>query len=260
MLRSIVKVFIVLSFVNLGLAAIVKAQNSAGAVNEKFTIGALQILHSAQITYINVIAGEKYGSFTQLSGNQFIDAVLASGKKYGYTFSMTVVPGTQNSPARFQVSAVPQRYGKSGKRSFYLDESGVVRGADRNGNPATANDPLVQIPCGESGAISSVRWVSGAQATYEATAGLGNYGTLGQLSETGLIDAYLTSGEKCGYLFRVETTPRMKNTPPTFKVKAVPRIYQVTGVRSFYIDQNGVIRGADKGGAEANENDPPIEN
>jgi hypothetical protein len=34
-------------------------------------------------------------------------------------------------------------YGEMGIRSFYIDTSGIVRGADKNGAPADVNDPPV---------------------------------------------------------------------------------------------------------------------
>lgn len=44
---------------------------------------------------------------------------------------------------KYTVVATPKEYGKTGRRSFFMDESGVIRAADRNGEPATADDPPV---------------------------------------------------------------------------------------------------------------------
>ena len=44
----------------------------------------------------------------------------------------------------FEVSATPKTYGKSGRRSFYTDHTGTVRGADHRGEPANAEDPVEQ--------------------------------------------------------------------------------------------------------------------
>jgi hypothetical protein len=54
-----------------------------------------------------------------------------------YKFEMTVIADG------FTVSAVPVEYGKSGKLSFYLDQTGLIRGADHGGGPASASDPAV---------------------------------------------------------------------------------------------------------------------
>ena len=44
---------------------------------------------------------------------------------------------------KFQATATPKTYGKASRRSFFIDESGVLRGADHKGEPATADDPTV---------------------------------------------------------------------------------------------------------------------
>jgi hypothetical protein len=59
-------------------------------------------------------------------------------EKYGYNFEVTV------SGDQFQAVAMPKEYGKTGKRSFFVDKSGVVRGDDHGGAPATAADKPVQ--------------------------------------------------------------------------------------------------------------------
>jgi len=44
----------------------------------------------------------------------------------------------------FEAVATPREYGKTGKRSFFVDKSGVVRGDDHGGAPATVADKPVQ--------------------------------------------------------------------------------------------------------------------
>ncbi|MEP6705313.1 MAG: DUF2950 family protein [Acidobacteriota bacterium] len=44
----------------------------------------------------------------------------------------------------------------------------------------------------------------------------------------------------------------------SFKIFATPQVYGVTGVKSFFIATDGVIRGADRQGGHADEDDPPI--
>jgi type IV pilus assembly protein PilA len=51
-----------------------------------------------------------------------------------------------------------------------------------------------------------------------------------------LIPAALSSGDKDGYLFTVTATPS------GYKVNANPKIFQRSGHRTFYTDQNGIIR------------------
>lgn len=44
---------------------------------------------------------------------------------------------------KYAVTATPKVYGPNGRRSFYMDETGVIRAAERAGQPATASDPPV---------------------------------------------------------------------------------------------------------------------
>src|SRR5262245_46460022 len=55
----------------------------------------------------------------------------------GYTIDITV------TGSGYQLVAVPTEYGPKGRRSFYLDQSGTVRGDDHQGGAATAADPPV---------------------------------------------------------------------------------------------------------------------
>lgn len=227
--------------------------------NEKFVIVALQNLHGAQTTFQASAGNGNYGTLEQLRNQNFIDPVLATGEKYSYLFTITVVPASPGQPAAFQISVVPVRYGKGGRWSFFTNETGAIRGADRNGEPATVNDTPVFTNCGEIGAISSLRAIISAEFTYRATVGNGNYGGLNQLADAGLINTALGQGLNCGYYFGVTAFNFFRIGERSFNGYAIPIAYGSTGIRSFYFDQTGIIRGADRGGDPANADDPPIE-
>jgi len=167
-------------------------------------------------------------------------------------------------PAAFFVTVTPISYRKTGRRSFFINESGETRGADKNGAAATVTDPIIEI-CQESGnsnekcVISDLRTLHSAQITYSQTIGNGNYGTFSQLYESSLINQSLVSGFFHGYIFTCTIVARTNNTPASFKISAVPANYGASGIRSFFVDEVGVLRGADKNGAPANEDDPPIQ-
>ncbi len=262
LIRSNLKLFAILMFVILGLTGEASAQGVT--VNEKFATHALQTIHAAEATFYATAGAGNFGSMQQLRDAGFIDAALAAGEKYGYRFSLTTVPFIPGQgPARFQVSAVPSRYGKTGKRSFYIDQSGSIRGEDHNGEPATIKDPLITICYGESTVIASMRALHSAESTYFSTAGVNiHYGSMVELNNMLLIDQTLADGEKCGYFFQVITIAAVPATatPASFRVLARPWQYPVTGIRSFYIDDTGVLRGADHAGAFGSVNDPPIQN
>jgi hypothetical protein len=72
---------------------------------------------------------------------------LTGGTVEGYTIRYQVVPsGAGGAEAQFELTATPTEYGKSGKRSFFINATGKLRGADKTGAPATAADPLIDEP------------------------------------------------------------------------------------------------------------------
>jgi type II secretory pathway pseudopilin PulG len=82
-----------------------------------------------------------------------LDADLAAGSKDGYTIRYTITPGSGNLPEEeankaetFSLASSPKDYGKSGRRSFFLDSSGTLRGADKQGGFATTADPRIGPP------------------------------------------------------------------------------------------------------------------
>ncbi len=74
-----------------------------------------------------------------------IDADLTAGRKNGYVFRYRIVPGqSEAAQPGFEVAATPAEYGETGRRSFLLDGSGTLRGADKQGAPATASDSRIE--------------------------------------------------------------------------------------------------------------------
>lgn len=235
--------------------------------SERFAVQSVRTIHSAEATYQATAGNGLYGSLMDLRQANFIDAVLANGEKYGYLFVLSKTNPTATMPAKFYLTATPRSYPKSGRRSFYIDETGEMHGADKNGGVANAGDPYIDdcalyggLAGNESCVISDLRTLRGAQMTYRATTGNGNYGLFTDLFSAGLITGRMAAANNHGYGFIVETISQGTDVPAFFRFKATPTNYGVTGIRSFYIDVNGVLRGADKQGQPADETDPPINN
>lgn len=107
----------------------------------------------------------------------------------------------------------------------------------------------------EGSAISSLRTYHGAQMTYQATTGAGNYaGTdntvdkvpFTALNTLGLIDSVLggSSTTKSGYVFTGTQTPAGTGTPASFGGFAAPVTttgVTATGTRNFAILTEGVM-------------------
>ncbi len=121
----------------------------------------------------------------------------------------------------------------------------------------------------EAHAVGCLRTINTAAVTYSATYHKGFSRTLVALGMTpdwktptasaaGLIDAKLTSGRHSGYLFTYKEGPvDDKGLTNTYTVSARP-IKWHEGLRSFFTDQSGVIRGTEENRA-ATAKDPPIE-
>jgi hypothetical protein len=105
------------------------------AANETAAMARLRSIGVAEVSYMADSGGE-YGSLDQLIQKRYVTDP-SSGKLTGYKFDIQVRAGS------FQVTAVPEKYGITGNRSFYLDESNIMHGADKKGVAATASDPEV---------------------------------------------------------------------------------------------------------------------
>jgi type IV pilus assembly protein PilA len=98
----------------------------------------------------------------------------------------------------------------------------------------------------EASAISTLRTIVSAEATYQSTAGAGQYATLPGLAAAGLVDSVLgqTNAAKSGYVFNVSATASTSSSPAQFDATAVPQNptgLTATGTRSFYTNEQGVI-------------------
>ena len=93
-------------------------------------------------TYAATFGNGNYGTLGQLS-EYLIPSRLADGIEHGYSFTVVTAVQTQQTPAIFKIYATPLTYGVTGIRSFFIDTSGVILGADKNGLPSDENDPPI---------------------------------------------------------------------------------------------------------------------
>jgi hypothetical protein len=75
---------------------------------------------------------------------QLVDKDLAAGEKDGYRFRYRILPEPGGAPPGFELAATPADYGKTGRRSFFLDAAGKLHGADKGGAVATEDDPVIE--------------------------------------------------------------------------------------------------------------------
>jgi hypothetical protein len=108
------------------------------AANEMAAITRLRSIANAEMAH-QMDTGGQFGSLDDLVDKGLLGDP-AKGKLSNYRFEIRVKSGG------FEATAVPLQYGISGKRSFFVDESRIVRGAT-----AKVTLPLHQIPRYEEG-------------------------------------------------------------------------------------------------------------
>jgi hypothetical protein len=104
--------------------------------NEAIAQSALRTIHSAEATYQATKGEGHYGTLDQLLEQNLVYKDFL--QQHGYKIELTA------SGSRFEATAVPQEYGKTGRLSFFTDETGVLRSGDHGGGAATVADKPVQ--------------------------------------------------------------------------------------------------------------------
>jgi hypothetical protein len=75
-----------------------------------------------------------------------ISEELAAGHRGGYAYRYRILPAPQGGDPSFEIAATPEDYGRSGRRSFFLDGAGKMHAADKKGGVATPDDPAIAVP------------------------------------------------------------------------------------------------------------------
>jgi hypothetical protein len=116
------------------IASLSKDANAAPLkANEAAVKNELRTIVGAEATYQATTGDGRYGTIDEL-----VKAGLLSKEpmeRYGYQIELTV------SANKFQATAMPLEYRKSGNLSYFIDETGVLRGGDHGGGPAAIADP-----------------------------------------------------------------------------------------------------------------------
>jgi len=102
------------------------------AANETAAMARLRSIANAETRYL-IESSDSYATLDDLIKKGFVTDP-ARGKLTGYRFEVRVKPGG------FEATAVPVQPGISGNRSFYIDETNVLRGAERRGEKASSTD------------------------------------------------------------------------------------------------------------------------
>ncbi|HUS10174.1 MAG TPA: prepilin-type N-terminal cleavage/methylation domain-containing protein [Pyrinomonadaceae bacterium] len=103
----------------------------------------------------------------------------------------------------------------------------------------------------EGSALATMRIIASSEATYQSTAGGGQFGDLTALGAQRLVDVVVSAASigggtpKNGYLFSAESVSGLG--VPAFDAKSQPSVHTETsiltgtGSRSFFVNESGVI-------------------
>jgi hypothetical protein len=232
------------------------------AANEGSAILTVRTLADAEQKYMASTYGKCGDIQVLIAGKLINDLTLAKNEKNGYRFMVVNLP-----TGGCEILATPLTTSHGTRSFYYSTEDRVIRAANKKGLAADKNDlplgngssrdddeeetTLFGQPPSESGALSSLRTLSAAEATYAATVGAGGCGSLQDLAKAELIKTDLADGEAYGYRFAVKKISQFG-----CEITATPG--SGSAARSFYVGNEGVIRGKAKNGQPADKNDPPL--
>jgi type IV pilus assembly protein PilA len=150
---SLIELLIVVAIILIIAAiAIPNLLRSRMAANEASAVGSIRTINTSAVTYLSTYPANGYPPTLASMGGAvpcvavptnacLLDAVLAGGTKSGYAFTWT---GDGVTPSvGYSILAVPVTVGSSGQRSFFSDQSGVIR-YQTSGAAATVADPPLQ--------------------------------------------------------------------------------------------------------------------
>jgi hypothetical protein len=102
-------------------------------------LNAEQIFQSGDLQDSDADGTGEYGSFAMLTNATppLLDATIGSGTKEGYAFTITTTGTANTDETIWWAEAHPTQYQSTSNKCFYVDETGVIRGTDNGGRPAT---------------------------------------------------------------------------------------------------------------------------
>ena len=153
---SLIELLIVVAIILIIAAiAIPNLLRSKMAANEASAVASVRTINTAQVTYASAYPDAGFASSVAALGGApttcatatganstnacLIDNLLTTGTKSGYSFAVTAAGGPPAST--YTVNADPVTRGTSGQRSFYSDQSGVIR-YNQSGAAASTDSAL----------------------------------------------------------------------------------------------------------------------
>jgi type IV pilus assembly protein PilA len=162
---GLIPVAVILIIAAIAIPNLIRARIAA---NEASAAASLRTIDAAALSYSEKYSNGFPPSLISMDGvdtgapscdhAQLIDSVLATGRKGGYVFTYTAMPGAEEQERTvsaqaaangctvagvdsFTITADPVTRGTTGMRSFFIDQTGVIR-EEQNG-PASADSPVL---------------------------------------------------------------------------------------------------------------------
>lgn len=137
LIELLIVIAIILIIITIAVPNLTKARMHAQVTA---AIAAIKTIHTAQVQYYSTYGkyastlaelGPPASGASNAAASDLIPSDLAAGEKQGYLFTMT------GNGSGYVISAQPKTFGNSGDRTFYSDQSMVVR-VNEGQEPATA--------------------------------------------------------------------------------------------------------------------------
>jgi hypothetical protein len=113
------------------------------AANEGAAIYSLRSIGAAEVTHYHT--RQRFGSLSDLAADNLIKSDLASGIHDGYRFIVRSKSNGTSVAISFEATAVPADE-FSGRRSFFIDETGVMRVSEIRGREASRTSNPLEDP------------------------------------------------------------------------------------------------------------------
>ena len=112
------------------------------SANEGQTVATLHQIIITEKNYAESHNG-RYATLDDLTKAKLIKLDLEALKKefHNYRYELKLKPNATG----FELTATPVNYGRQGRRSYFVDESGKIHFADKNGEVATAKDEVLPM-------------------------------------------------------------------------------------------------------------------
>lgn len=136
---SLVELLIVVLIIGIiAQMAIPHLMRSKLAANEASAITTVRSVLNAETLYVTTVGSGKYASMGSLVTGMLVDTVVGSSTKDGYVFAISLGA----ADASFVIDARPTGYLNSGIRSFFSDETAVIRYTTADSAATSSSSPL----------------------------------------------------------------------------------------------------------------------